>query len=93
VKVTFDPARRDRTLAERGLDFADAAPVFAGRHTVVPDDRQDYGEPRFISAGHWHGWMVVLVWTPREGARRVISMRHAHAKEEAFWREALGGPG
>jgi uncharacterized DUF497 family protein len=93
VKVTFDPAKRDRTLAERGLDFADAALVFAGRHTVVPDDRQEYGEPRFVSAGHLHGRMVVLVWTPREGARRVISMRHAHAKEEAFWRDALGGPG
>jgi uncharacterized DUF497 family protein len=93
VKITFDPAKRDRTLAERGLDFADAAQVFAGRYTVLPDDRQDYGEPRFISAGHLRGRMVVLVWTPRDGARRIISMRHAHAKEEALWRRMLGRSG
>jgi uncharacterized DUF497 family protein len=35
---------------------------------------------------------VVLVWTPRGTARRIISMRYGNAKEEARWREALGGP-
>ena len=30
MRITFDPAKRDKTLAERGLDFADAALVFAG---------------------------------------------------------------
>jgi len=90
VRITFDPAKRTKTLAERGLDFADAATVFAGPHTVLPDDRRDYGEPRFISAGFLRGRLVVLVWTPRGAARRVISMRYAHAKEQAFWRDALG---
>jgi hypothetical protein len=28
IKVTFDPAKRARTLAERGLDFAEAVMVF-----------------------------------------------------------------
>ena len=73
----------------RGLDFADAAAVFAGTHTVVADDRRDYGEPRYITAGILRGRLVVLVWTPRGRARRIISMRHAHAKEEAYWRQAL----
>jgi uncharacterized DUF497 family protein len=30
MKITFDPEKRDRTLEERGLDFADAAEVFGG---------------------------------------------------------------
>ena len=30
VQVTIDPAKRAKTLAERGLDFADAALVFEG---------------------------------------------------------------
>jgi uncharacterized DUF497 family protein len=30
MRVTFDPAKRAKTLAERGLDFADAEVVFAG---------------------------------------------------------------
>lgn len=86
----FDPAKRERTLRERGLDFADAAEIFAGRHTVVADDRSDYGEPRYISAGWLRGRMVVLVWTPRGGARHVISMRYCHGKEEGRWRRHLG---
>lgn len=28
--IEFDSVKRDKTLAERGLDFADAAQVFAG---------------------------------------------------------------
>lgn len=90
VRITFDPAKRARTLAERGLDFADAARVFAGLHATLPDGRRDYGEPRFVSAGMLDGRLVVLVWTPRGSARRVISMRHAHAEEEARWRRHLG---
>ena len=90
MRITFDPAKRARTLAERGLDFADAATVFAGRHATEEDTRRDYGERRYVSAGVLHGRLVVLVWTPRDEARRVISMRFAHADEEARWRRHLG---
>jgi uncharacterized DUF497 family protein len=88
--ITFDPAKREITLRRRGLDFADAAEVFAGRHAAISNDRRDYGEPRFITAGFLRGRMVVLVWTPRGQARRIISMRYAHAKEEKRWHAFLG---
>ena len=88
MDISFDPVKRDRTLKERGLDFADAAYVFAERHTVLRSDR--YGEPRFISAGFLRGRMVVIVWTQRGDARHVISMRYCHGKEEAKWRKHLG---
>lgn len=90
MDITFDPAKRQKTLTERGLDFADAKEVFAGRHTVQPDDRFVYGEERFITAGFLDGRMVVLVWTPRGNARHVISMRHCHEKEKRRWRKHLG---
>jgi len=90
VRITFDPAKRAKTLAERGLDFADAATVFAGRTATDQDTRRDYGEDRFRSAGFLRGRLVVLVWTPRPDGRRVISMRYAHADEEARWRKRLG---
>jgi uncharacterized DUF497 family protein len=85
VDISFDPAKRAETLTRRGLDFADAGAVFAGRTVTVQDTRRDYGEDRFITAGHLAGRCVVLIWTPRGGARRIISMRHAHAEEEARW--------
>jgi uncharacterized DUF497 family protein len=90
MRITFDPSKRARTLAERGLDFADVALIFAGLHATVEDVRRDYGEKRFISAGLLLGRLVVLVWTPRGAARRIISMRHAHAEEETRWRQHLG---
>jgi hypothetical protein len=90
MRITFDPAKRAKTLAERGLDFAHAAQIFTGLHATLEDTRRDYGENRFITAGLLLGRLVVLVWTPRGAARRIISMRHAHAEEETRWRQHLG---
>ena len=89
VRITFDPAKRHATLARRGLDFRDAAKVFAGRHATAPDDRRDYGEARFITAGYLGDRLVVIVWTPRHGTRRVISMRYAHAREAKRWQRHM----
>ena len=90
MRLTWDDAKRQATLLHRGLDFADADMVFASDHFTEVDDRQDYGEPRFISAGWLTGRFVVLVWTPREDARRIISMRYGHADEEAWYKERMG---
>jgi uncharacterized DUF497 family protein len=69
VRITFDPAKRVATLARRGLDFAEAADVFAGPLAIAADERRDYGERHFITAGHLRGRFVVIVWTPRGAAR------------------------
>jgi uncharacterized protein len=69
VRITFDRAKRDRTLRERGLNFAHAARVFAGRTLTVEDRRRDYGEDRYIAIGYLDERMVALVWTPRGSAR------------------------
>jgi len=93
LRVTFDPAKRAATLAERGLDFADAAVVFAGDIATLRDDRRVYGEDRFITAGWLEGRLVALVWTPGHGARRIISMRVMHAKEADRWKHLIGPGG
>ena len=88
MQITYDPAKRDKTLEERGLDFEDAPEVFDGlTYTDPADERQDYGEDRYITAGFLRGKMVVLVWTPKGDVRRIISMRYCHADEQALWRK------
>ena len=72
------PVARMRTMRHRGLDFV-------GATVTVQDTRRDYEKDRYITAGHLSGRCVVLVRTPRGAARRIISMRHAHADEEARW--------
>ena len=83
--VEFDAAKRDATLEVRGLDMARAGEVFSGATLTVEDDRLDYGEDRFITIGFLDKRMVILVWTPRSGARRIISMRKANESEQALY--------
>jgi hypothetical protein len=90
LRVTFDPAKRAATLAERGLDFADAALVFEGVTLDAEDDRADYGESRIITVGRLAGRMMVVVWSQRGDARHVISMRKANEREQRRYRQRLG---
>lgn len=90
MQIIFDIVKRNKTLLERGLDFADASAVFAGRHLTAEDVRYNYGERRFITVGMLLERLVVLVWTPRGADRRIISMRKANEREQNLYRHRLG---
>jgi len=90
VRITYDQAKRERTLAERELDFEDAAKVFAGATLTLADDRRDYGEARFQTYGLLGRRLVMVVWTPRGADRHVISMRKCNAREKARYQARLG---
>jgi uncharacterized protein len=90
VKITFDPVKRQVTLENRGLDMALAEQVFSGPTLTVPSDRQ--GENRFFTLGLFNNRMVVVVWTPRDGGRRIISMRKANESEQKLYGPRLGRP-
>ena len=81
MKITFDDVKRERSLTEKGLDFLRAGEVFEGATVTANDARKDYGEARFVTAGRLDGRIVVVVWTPRGQARRIISMRKANERE------------
>ncbi len=81
--TTYDPTKRAKTLAERRLDFEDAAGVFAGVTLEVEDIRKDYGETRIICCSLLQGRMVVVGHVPRGGDRQIFSIRKANAGEQA----------
>ncbi len=83
MRITFDPVKRAKTLAERGLDFADAALILAGVTVEVEDSRRNYGEKRIICYGLLAGRIVVVGYTPRGADRHVFSMRKANEREKA----------
>ena len=85
MRIEFDGAKRAETIKARGLDMARAADVFAGATLTVEDDRQDYGEVRYITIGFLDGAMVVVVWTRRDDANRIISMRRANERERRLY--------
>ena len=89
MKIEFDFDKRDKTLKERGLDFSLAVEVFAGVHFTGQDTRSEYAEDRFITVGTLNARLVVLVWTPRDEIRRIISMRKANEREKAIYASYL----
>ncbi|MBF0283028.1 MAG: BrnT family toxin, partial [Magnetococcales bacterium] len=76
--------------ADRGVDFEDAIEVFGGRTIEDPDERRDYGETRIVTLGRLRGRIMVLVWTPRDEARHIISMRKANEREQSRFGQRLG---
>jgi uncharacterized DUF497 family protein len=90
MKISYDPAKRAKTLAERDLDFEQAVTVFAGKIFTMDDDRKDYGEIRHITVGLLHERMVILVWTLRGDTPHIISFRKANGREKEKYKDRLG---
>ena len=82
MAITYDPNKRAKALAERGLDFEDVKYVFQGTTLKVEDLRRDYGEIRVICYGVLDGRMVVVGYTSRGADRHVFSMRKANEREQ-----------
>jgi uncharacterized protein len=82
VRISYDPAKRDKTLAERGLDFEDTLEVFQGLTVEVEDTRKEYGERRILCFGLLAGRLVVIGYTPRGSVRHIFSMRKANDREQ-----------
>lgn len=81
MEIEYDSAKREATLTHRGLDFARCDEVFNSVIVTNEDCRKDYGEARFVTAGILDHRAVIVVWTPRGAARRIISMRKANERE------------
>lgn len=85
MDFTFDPIKSDKNRTERGFGFAFAARVFSGRLVEAIDRRRDYAELRVKAIGEIAGVLYVVVYTDRDGIRRIISARLANRKERDLW--------
>lgn len=91
MRITYDPGKRALTLEHRSLDFQDAAQVFSGAHLSIEDDRYDYGEIRWQTIGWLNHNVVMVVWTERDDARHIISMRKCNDRERKKYLARLDG--
>ena len=74
---------------KHGLPLDLGAELFEGRFIEEQDDRQDYGETRFVATGPVASLadrICVVVYTWREAKRRLISFRKANDEEIARYR-------
>ncbi|MBB5696040.1 BrnT family toxin [Muricoccus pecuniae] len=85
MEFEWDSDKNDETLQKRGFDFVFAALIFGGETIEAEDARRDYGETRMRALGEAEGSILVVVYTDREDARRIISARAASRKERRQW--------
>lgn len=91
MRFDWDPAKNRRNLRDHGTDFVDAKIVFEGPTWERWDDRDDYGEERWVAIGLVEGLEITVVYTDlrtKKGVvRKIISARRATRNErEAYYR-------
>ena len=90
MEFSWDEAKREWVLAERGIDFLRVAfNLFDGRPLLtVPTPRDD--EERFLSIGPMEGKLFAVIWMWREGTIRIITARRARDEEEGRYHALYG---
>ena len=82
--VSFDVSKDEENRRRRGLPLRYGALLFEGQYIEEQDTRHNYGETRWIATGpiaEFGGRIHVVVYTWRDGDRRIISFRKANDRE------------
>ena len=83
TKISFDPAKNEANIRDRGLPFALVQDEFDwATAQAVEDTRRDYGERRYRALGFIGTRLHAVIYTPREIGMHVISLRKANKREE-----------
>ncbi len=77
--------KRQLNLRKHGIDFADAEVIFEGVTFTAEDDRDTYGERRFLTLGLLADQVVSVTHTERGEEIRIISIRKATSHEARFY--------
>jgi uncharacterized protein len=85
----WDEAKRQRVLADRGIDFERAKEIWQGTVLESPS-RQMADEGRFLAVGEVDGRVITVIYTWRGGRRRLITARRARRHEAEDYHKALG---
>ncbi|MCC6195255.1 MAG: BrnT family toxin [Burkholderiales bacterium] len=81
----WDEAKREINLSKHGIDFRDAHLIFEGPLVTVEDDREDYGERRFVALGLLADIVISMIYAERGERVRVISIRKALKHEARYF--------
>jgi len=88
MELEWDAAKREADLVKHGFDFLQAKRVFDGPIYTAPSPRGE--EQRFVTIGRLGDRFVAVVWAPRDGKVRIISVRRARATEARKHHELHG---
>lgn len=86
----WDEAKSETNRRVRGFDFRVASLIFESLTVEWCDIRRPWGEVRTVAVGMVEGRVRTVIYTDRDGMRRIISARRARKKEEELWRWCAG---
>jgi uncharacterized DUF497 family protein len=86
MEFEWDEAKSERNQRERGFDFRVASLIFRGLTVEWSDIRRPWGETRVVAVGMVEDRIRTVIYTDRDGKRRIISARRARKDEEELWR-------
>jgi hypothetical protein len=85
MSYEWDEKKRLVNVKKHGIDFIDIPEAFEGDVVIIPDERFDYGETRFILIGILKSQVIVVAYTERSENIRIISARKATKNEQTFY--------
>ena len=90
MRFEWDEIKNALNIRKHGIDFSDVADIFNHPMLTMLDDRDNYGEPRWIALGRIHALIGVVVYTERGGdVIRIISARKATKHEVRRYERSL----
>ena len=85
MQFVWDEAKRRTNQRKHGIDFADAEQIFGGVTLTAEDNREAYGERRFLTLGLLDDQVVSVAHTEHGEEIRIISIRKATKREAQFY--------
>lgn len=89
MEFEWNDEKREQNLDKHGVDFLDAALIFDGPILTMEDQREDYGELRFISLGMVGDVTYAVIHTERNGKTRLISAWKGGRKENERYKDSF----
>jgi hypothetical protein len=90
MRYEWDQAKNELNIRRHGIDFLDVPAMFQHPMVTFLDQRQDYGEDRWLGIGILRTIVAVVVFTERgKDTIRIISARKATKNEEDIYRDEI----
>jgi uncharacterized protein len=89
LEFEWDPDKDAANEAKHDISFAEATTVFDDPQLIEEDvTRPEHGERRFKAVGRLGQFIGAVIYTDRDGRRRIISARRARRREREQYRQS-----
>ncbi len=89
LQFEWDQDKAAQNLSKHGVSFLTAAAIFANEIIERIDDREDYGELRFIALGRVGAdiYRVAYTWRGEKVVRIITAQKASKYERETYYRE------